>query len=71
MSWREELFDRAAECERLMRLTPDVEKWSIFRMLRDMWIILAKDSKSMSDQQLRTEIAAIDEIQVRVSKTVH
>ena len=70
MSRRLELLDRAADCERLMRVTSDPNRWAVYRMLRDILVALSSDS-SISDQQLMTEISAIDEIQAKLRKTMH
>jgi len=70
VSRRLELLDRAAECECLMGLTSDPNRWSVYRMLRDILVALASDS-SISDQQLLTEISAIDDIQANLRKTMH
>ena len=53
-----------------MRLTSDPNRWSVYRMLRDVLVVLAGDS-SISDQQLMTDISAIDEIQAKLRKTMH
>jgi hypothetical protein len=39
-------------------------------MLRDILVALANDS-SISDQQLMSEISAIDEIQAKLRNTMH
>jgi len=66
MSRQSELFDRAAECERLTQEASDTGKQTAFRMLREMWIALANESSSMSSQMLAKEIAAIDELQATI-----
>jgi hypothetical protein len=57
------LFERAADCERLMNLSSDPTKKQTFKQLRDMWIALANESTQMSKADLTKEIAAIDAIQ--------
>ena len=75
MSRQSELFDRASECERLMRLTSDPVKKQTFKQLRDMWIALANESTWMSGQALTKEITTIEEIQTALddagSKSSH
>jgi hypothetical protein len=63
MSTKTDLFDRAAECERLMNLATEADKKTRFRLLRDMWIALANESGSMSAEELAQRIADIDKIQ--------
>jgi hypothetical protein len=63
MSKQSELFDRAAECERLRNLETDKIKKTTFRLLRDMWIVLANEIGTMPAEHLAKEIARIEEIQ--------
>jgi hypothetical protein len=49
------LFDRAAECERLMDAASDPETKEILRLARDMWIALA--NKRMSADYVTKQIA--------------
>ena len=63
MSRQSELFDRAADCERLMNLASDPEKQGLLRQLRDLWITLANESDLTSAPSLANEIAAMEKIQ--------
>ena len=63
MSEQSKLFDRAAHCARLMNLSSDPVNKETFRQLRDMWIVLANESTSMSAQELAKEIISIEAIQ--------
>ena len=63
MSEQSKLFDRAAHCARLMNLSSDPVNKETFRRLRDMWIVLANESTSMSAQELAKEIISIEAIQ--------
>ena len=75
MSSRSGLFRRAIECERLMNLSSNPAKKQIFKQLRDMWIALADESRSLSRRAIAEGIAAIEEIQSAfedgMSKSVH
>jgi hypothetical protein len=44
MTDQTDLFDRAAECERMMNLASDPDEKEILKQCRDMWIALANDS---------------------------
>jgi hypothetical protein len=57
------LFQRAAECARLMNLSSDPIQKQTFRQLRDMWIALANDCLGLSSDAITKEIASMDEIQ--------
>ena len=63
MSEQSNLFDRAADCERLMSSSCDLVKRESLKQLRDMWIALANESASMSAQELAKEIISIEAIQ--------
>ena len=63
MSRQSDLFDRAADCERLMSISSSEARKMRFRQLRDLWISLANESFLMSHRALLKEIAAIDKIQ--------
>ena len=63
MSEQSKLFDRAAECERLMNLSSDPVNRETLKQLRDMSIALANGSTSMSAQELAKEIISIEAIQ--------
>jgi hypothetical protein len=63
MSRESELFDRAAECNRLIELETDDVKKTALGLLRQMWIALANESSSMTERELAKEIAAIEELQ--------
>ena len=69
MSQQSELFDRAADCERLKNLTSDHYKRLTFRLMRDLWIALANECAGMSKKVLLNEIAELDKMQSDLSKT--
>jgi hypothetical protein len=54
MSRQSKLFDRAAECERLMNLASDPVNKETLKELRDMWTALANDATSSSAQEMAT-----------------
>jgi hypothetical protein len=58
-----DLFDRAADCERLMNASSSETRKMRFRELRDLWITLANESAAMSKRALLKEIAVIEKIQ--------
>jgi hypothetical protein len=63
MSGQAELFDRAAECNRLMNLESNEDRKTAFRLLGEMWIALANECPGMSAERLAKEISSIEEIQ--------
>ena len=63
MSEQSKLFDRAAQCARLMNLSADPVNKQTLKQLRDMWIALANESTSMPAQELAKQITSIEAIQ--------
>jgi hypothetical protein len=63
MSQQSELFDRAADCDRLKNLASDYYQRLTLRLMRDLWIGLANESAGMSGRVLLNEIAELDKIQ--------
>lgn len=59
-----ELLNRAAECERLIKLATDPVETGTLKQLHDLWIALASDSTMLSAKRsLVNAIAAIDKVQ--------
>ena len=63
MSRQSCLFDRAAQCNRLIELETDVVRKTELGLLRQMWIALANESPSMTEQELAREIVVIEQLQ--------
>jgi len=63
MTGRAKLFDRAAECELLMDAAYDPDRKETFRLFRDMWIMLANESATMSADYMKRQIADIERLQ--------
>ena len=67
MTGQAHLFDRAADCERLMDATSDPDEKEAFRQLRDMWIALANESPTMPADDMNRKIADIEKLQQGLS----
>ena len=63
MPRQSELFDRAAECERLMDSVSDPVKKATLEQIRNLWIALANESPNFTTEVLAREIAMIERIQ--------
>jgi hypothetical protein len=68
MSSQSELFDRAAECERLMDAASDSDKKQIYRQLHDMWMALANETAIMTADEMTEKIAEIERLQMGLSQ---
>jgi hypothetical protein len=62
------MFDKAAECERLMNSQTDEVQKSAYRSLREMCIDLANESASMSAEELARRFQDLDQIQTRFQR---
>jgi hypothetical protein len=68
MTEQANLFDRAAECERLMDAVSDPERKAILKLARDMWIELANERATMSADYVTKQIADIENLQPGLSQ---
>jgi hypothetical protein len=68
MTEQANLFDRAADCERLMEAAFDPTIKETFKQLRDMWIMLANQSPAMSADYATEQIAGIESLQRGLSQ---
>ncbi len=58
-----DVFNKAAECERLME-THEVQR-TAYRSLRDMWMNLGNESALMSPEEFARQFDDLDQIQTR------
>ena len=70
MTIQSELFDRAADCERLRNLTCDHYNKLTLRLMRDLWIALANESVAMPEHVVLNELAELDKIQSGLDPSV-
>ena len=68
MTEQANLFDRAAECERLMDAASDANERETIKLFRDMWIMLANESATMSADYVTKQIADIERLQRGLSQ---
>jgi hypothetical protein len=58
-----DLFDRATSYEGLARAEGDETRKKVWLLLRDMWIALANESATISEEKLAMEVAeAVEQI---------
>jgi hypothetical protein len=67
MSGQADLFERAAECERLMDAASDPDRKESLKQLRDMWIALANENATMPTEFLAKQIAELEKLQLGLS----
>jgi hypothetical protein len=56
-------LEKAADCERAIRLTFDPVHRETLNNIREFWIALAQESRFLSEDVLATEIATIGRLQ--------
>ncbi len=59
-----DLFDRAAECERLIAAASDPIKKETWKRFRDMWIALANESACSPADHMAQKVADIEKLLV-------
>ncbi len=68
-------LDKAADCERAIRLTFDPLQREMLNNIREFWIALAQESRFLSEDALAGEIETIGRLQDRLTaqcaKKVH
>jgi hypothetical protein len=63
VAMQSDLLRRAEECERLMDLAINPKKKESFGLLRDMWMMLAREYPNLPGDVIAEDIAAMDVIQ--------
>ena len=63
MSGQGDLFERAAECQRLMDTATDPDRKETLKQLRDMWTALANENATMPSELLAKQIADLEKLQ--------
>ena len=58
-----DIFDRAADCQRMRDLAPDRQGEISFELVRDFWIALANMAPFMPDDKIAEQVAIIEKIQ--------
>ena len=59
---QEDLFERAAECARMIEATSNPANREMLTHLRSLWINLANESAILSDAELAEQITAVTRI---------
>jgi hypothetical protein len=67
---REDLFERAAECTRMIEATSSPTNRKMLTNLRSLWINLANENAILSDAELAEQIAAVTRIHADLMRSV-
>jgi hypothetical protein len=63
---QEEIWQRAAECSRLLDMLTDETNRKLIANLRDLWIALGNESPFLGKAKLIRQIAELEKIQLEV-----
>jgi hypothetical protein len=61
-------WEKAADCERALRITVDPVHREGLSNIREFWIALAQESRFLSDEALATQIETIGRLQARLDR---
>jgi hypothetical protein len=61
-------WEKAADCERALRITFDPVHREGLSNIREFWIALAQESRFLSDEALATQIETIGRLQARLDR---
>jgi len=61
-------WEKAADCERALRITVDPVHREALSNIREFWIALAQESRFLSDEAVATQIETIGRLQARLDR---
>jgi hypothetical protein len=64
-------WEKAADCERALRITVDPVHRETLSNIREFWIALAHESRFLSDEALATQIETISRLHAKFDRDAH
>src|SRR5262245_6192776 len=64
-------WEKAADCERALRITVDPVHRETLSNIREFWIALAHESRFLSDEALATQIETIGRLHAKFDRDAH
>jgi hypothetical protein len=64
-------WEKAADCERALRITVDPVYRETLSNIREFWIALAHESRFLSDEALATQIETIGRLHAKFDRDAH
>jgi hypothetical protein len=64
-------WEKAADCERALRITVDPIRRETLSNIREFWIALAQESRFLSDDALATQIETIGRLHAKLDREMH
>jgi hypothetical protein len=62
-------WEKAADCERALRITVDPVHRETLSNIREFWITLANESPSLSEDDLATQIETIGRLHAKLDRS--
>jgi hypothetical protein len=67
--WRTDPWEKAAECERALRITLDPVRREFLTNIREFWIALANEGPFLSDNELAKQTETIGRFHAELTET--
>jgi hypothetical protein len=64
-------WEKAADCERALRITVDPIRREVLSNIREFWIALANERPFLSDADLAAEIEMISHFHATLGRDIH
>src|SRR5262249_51872242 len=64
-------WEKAADCERALRITVDPIRRETLSNIREFWIALAQESRFLSEEVLAAQIETIGRLHARFDRDMH
>jgi len=64
-------WEKAADCERALRITVDPIRRETLSNIREFWIALAQESRFLSEAVLAAQIETIGHLHARLDRDMH
>jgi len=64
-------WEKAADCERALRITVDPVQRETLSNIREFWIALAHESRFLSDEALAIQIETIGRLHAKFDRDAH
>ena len=64
-------WEKAADCERALRISVDPIRCETLSNIREFWIALAQESRFLSEEVLAAQIETIGRLHARLDRDMH
>jgi len=64
-------WEKAADCERALRIPVDPLRRETLSNIREFWIVLAQESRFLSEEVLAAQIETIGRLHAKLDRAIH